>query len=77
MHRVCKKGAKIAVVVGNAYYTQLEKHVESDIILAELAEKIGFKINEILVLNKRFALERRTVKKGVIRESLIVMEKQA
>ncbi len=76
MHRVCKEGAKTALVVGNAYYTQLEKHVESDLILSDLAEKIGFKIKEILVLNKRFALERRTIKKGVIRESCIIMEKR-
>jgi DNA modification methylase len=75
MHRVCRTGAHAAVVVGNAYYPQLERHVESDLILAELAEAAGFTVQEIAVLNKRFALERRTIQKGVIRESLIVMEK--
>jgi hypothetical protein len=49
--------------------------VESDIIMAYLASMIGFEVRKILVLNKRFALEDRTVKKGVLRESLIILEK--
>ena len=75
LFRVCKKGAKIGMVIGNAYFPQEEVIVESDLILSHLAETIGFLPREILVLNKRFALQRRTIKKGVLRESLIILEK--
>lgn len=75
LFRVCKKGAKAGMVVGNAYFPKEERIVESDLILSHLAENIGFTVREILVLNKRFALQRRTIKKGVLRESLIILEK--
>lgn len=73
MYRVLKKGGRAAIVVGNGYVDDV---IESDIILSYLAEKIGFSVKKIYVLNKRFALEDRTVKKGVLRESLIILEKQ-
>jgi SAM-dependent methyltransferase len=73
MHRVCKTGSKAAVVVGNAYFDG--KIVDSDLILSSIAEETGFSVKEILVLNKRYALERRTIKKGVLRESVILLEK--
>ncbi len=76
MHRVCKPGAKAAIVVGNAYLSDADIIVDSDLILSALAEEIGFSIKEILVLNKRYALEGRTIKKGVLRESAVVMEKK-
>jgi DNA modification methylase len=72
MYRVLKKGGKAAIVVGNGFVDDV---IESDMILAYLAEKIGFEVEKILVLNKRFALENRTVKKGVLRESLIILKK--
>ncbi len=75
MHRACKPGAKAAIVVGNAYFSDMDVIVDSDLILSALAGEIGFKVNDILVLNKRYALEGRTIKKGVLRESAIVMEK--
>ena len=75
MHRVCKTGAKVAIIVGNAYFLDRDLIVDSDLILSSIAEDIGFKVNEILVLNKRYALEKRTIKKGVLRESAIMMEK--
>jgi DNA modification methylase len=73
MHRVLKQGGKAAIVVGNGYVGGV---IESDIILSYLAEKIGFGLVSIFVLNKRFALEERTVKKGILRESLIILEKK-
>jgi DNA modification methylase len=72
MYRVLKKGSYAAVVVGNGYVDGI---VESDLILAYLAEKSGFGVEKILVLNTRFALEDRTVKKGILRESLIILKK--
>jgi len=73
LHRVCKPGANVAIVIGNAYLN--EQVIESDIILAHLAEQIGFKIEKILVLNKRAALVERTKKVGTLRESLIILKK--
>jgi DNA modification methylase len=73
MHRVLKPKGKAAIVIGNAY---IDGEVESDFIISWLAHKTGFEVEKILVLNKRFALENRTEKKGVLRESLIVLKKQ-
>ncbi len=73
MHRVCKSGAKAAIVVGNGYVEG--RCVDSDLVLAYLAEKLGFAVKNIFVLNKRFALENRTEKKGILRESMIILEK--
>ncbi len=75
MHRVLKSGGHAAVVVGNAYFPGIEKVVDSDMILAYLARNIGFSMMDIVVLNERFALENRTQKKGVLRESMIMLEK--
>lgn len=73
MHRVCKPGAMIAIVVGNAYFPG--RIVDSDLIICHLADSAGFKIDRISVLNTRYALEDRTTKKGVLRESMIIMHK--
>lgn len=71
--RVCRRGAKVAIVMGNGH---VEKRVvESDVIAALLAEKAGFSARGIYVLNRRFALVGRTRKAGVLRESLVLLEK--
>ncbi|MCX6815965.1 MAG: DNA methyltransferase [Candidatus Aenigmarchaeota archaeon] len=90
LYRVLKKDGHAAIVVGNGYVrrsvasstSQNASHsedvnevIESDIILAYLAAELGFEVEKILVLNKRFALEDRTVKKGVLRESLLILKK--
>lgn len=73
MHRVCKAGAKIALVVGNAYFPG--RIMDSDLTISKLAEDVGFSVEKIMVLNTRFALEERTEKKGILRESMIIMRK--
>ncbi len=73
MHRVLKSGGHAAVVVGNAYVNG--QIINSDEILAKMSEEIGFVVNEIDVVNKRYALEERTKKKGILRESIIILEK--
>lgn len=73
MFRVCREGSGVSMVVGNAYFPGMI--VDSDLILSYLAEETGFIVDEIWVLNKRFALEERTKKKGVLRESAIIMRK--
>ena len=73
MYRVCRYGARIAIVVANAYIP--DRIIESDIIFSQIAEKLGFKVDKIYVLNKRHALEGRTIKVGTLRESMIILEK--
>jgi DNA modification methylase len=73
MHRVLKAGGRAAIVVGNAYMDGMT--IDSDLILAYLAEQAGFEVAEISVLNERFALVDRTKKKGILRESAIILRK--
>ncbi len=73
LYRVCKPGAKLAIVVGNGCFP--DRVVQSDILLSELAEKTGFKIRNIYVLNKRWCTRQRVIKVGELRESLLVFEK--
>jgi len=75
MHKVLKKGGKVGLVVGNGCFPKQEKTVESDIILSKMAEDIGFKVNKIIVLNKRWCTRNRTEKIGQTRESLCLWEK--
>jgi len=73
LHRVCKPGAKLALVVGNGCFP--DRVVDSDVLLAQLAEQAGFDVKNILVLNKRWCMRNRVEKVGVLRESMVVLEK--
>jgi DNA modification methylase len=73
MYRVCKPGAHVAIVIGNAW---TGREIETDFIISHLASEAGFEVERIFVLNKRFALENRTEKKGILRESLIILKKK-
>jgi DNA modification methylase len=73
LRRVCRKGAKLGIVVGNGCFP--EGVVDSDVILSRMAEKQGFRAKEILVLNKRWCTRKRVEKVGITRESLLVWEK--
>ncbi len=70
---MCKPGAKLAIVVGNGCFP--ERVVDSDLLLSQLAEKAGFDVKNILVLNKRWCMRHRVEKVGVLRESMLVLEK--
>jgi hypothetical protein len=71
LYRVCKDGAKVAIVVGNGCYP--DRVVESDILLSQLAEEAGFEVKSILVLNKRWCMRNRVEKVGPLRESMVKM----
>lgn len=73
MHRVCRNGAKLAIVIGGGCYP--DRAIESDRVCAELAERIGFKVNEVLVARNSWCTRARTIKVGQIRESIILLEK--
>lgn len=73
MYRVCKPGARVAMVVGNGCYPS--GVVASDVILSNIAASIGFHPESIIVLNKRWCTKDRTKRVGELRESLLIWEK--
>lgn len=73
MHRVCKDDAKLAIVIGGGCYP--DRAIEVDKIVAELAERIGFNANNVLVARNSWCTRARTIKVGQIRESVILLEK--
>lgn len=73
MFRVLKKGCFAAIIVGNGCFP--EAVLQSDELLAGLAEEIGFKAKPIAVLNRRWCMKERTQKVGLMRESLLILEK--
>ena len=75
LYRVCKPSAKLAIVVGNGYDKINNKIVESDILLAKIAENIGFKVKKIIAVTERPALIERSKKVGQLRESIIIIRK--
>jgi DNA modification methylase len=73
MHRVCKPGARLGIVIGNGCFPS--GVVDSDVILSKIAEKVGFDTDEILVLNKRWCTRNRVEKVGMARESLLLWKR--
>jgi len=73
MYRVCKKNANLAIVIGGGCYP--DRAIESDKTAAELAEKIGFAVKNIMVARNSWCTRSRTIKVGKIRESIILLEK--
>ena len=74
MHRVCRSGGRVALVVGNGCFP--DRVVESDILLSRIAENAGFTVKNIIVLNKRWCTRHRVEKVGIARESLLLWEKE-
>ncbi len=74
MYRVLVAGGKAAIVVGNGWDRE-KGLIESDVLLSEIAIKEGFRLEKIICVNQRFALEDRTKKVGSLRESIIILKK--
>lgn len=70
-----KKNGKAAIVIGNTCLLDLEITIESDLILAEIAENIGFKAKEIWVANARWCTLNGIKKERPVRESILILEK--
>jgi len=73
IHKSLKEKGKAALVVGNVCLPNIT--IDTDLILAELAEDIGFKVKEILVANARWCDVYGIRKERPVRESIVVMEK--
>jgi DNA modification methylase len=68
-----KEKGKAALVVSNVCLPEIT--VDADIILAELAEDIGFKAREIMVSNARWCDVHGIRKERPVRESVVLLEK--
>jgi len=73
LYRVCKPGAKLAVVIGGGCFP--DQSINVDELFAKLSENIGFKINDILVARNSWCTRAKTIKIGQIRESIVIMER--
>ncbi|MFH1789090.1 MAG: DNA methyltransferase [Candidatus Altiarchaeota archaeon] len=73
-YRVMKKGASAVYVVGNAALPGIT--VDVDLLLAEMAEQIGFTVSDIWVANCRWADVHGIIKKRPVRESSVVLQKE-
>ena len=73
MYRVLREGGKAALVVGQGVFP--DGIVESDVLIAKLAENVGFNVEKRLIVNKRVATRERTVKIGVALESVLLLAK--
>lgn len=73
MFRVLKNGGKAAIVVAGGVFP--DRVVESDILLAELSERVGFNVDKLIAVNKRVATTRRVIKIGEARESILILSK--
>jgi hypothetical protein len=73
MYRVCKSGAKTAIVIGGGCYP--DRAIEADRVTAELAERVGFNVNDIWVARNSWCTRARIIKVGQIRESIILLTK--
>ena len=73
MFKALKPGGKAVIVVGGGCFPY--KVVESDDLLIEEAEKIGFKKLDKIVAREVHCMRNRTIKVGTIRESVLVLKK--
>ncbi|MBI4173948.1 MAG: hypothetical protein HY519_04475 [Candidatus Aenigmarchaeota archaeon] len=69
--KVLEPNAPCAIIVGNGYAD--DKVVPVDEQLAAMAGNAGFKVEQIMVLNRRYALQDRTRQAGVLRESAVLL----
>jgi DNA modification methylase len=72
IHRVLKEGGHLAVVVAGGVFR--DRVVQSDLLLARLAEDIGLKVERILAVNRRVAIV-NGMRIGDARESVLIMRK--
>ncbi len=73
MYRVLKMNGRAAIVVAGGVYP--DRVVETDLLIAEMAEKIGFTVDKIRVINKRVATTGRIRRIGEARESIVYLTK--
>ncbi|MEM4298145.1 MAG: hypothetical protein QW815_07250, partial [Nitrososphaerota archaeon] len=71
MKRVLKRGARVALVMAEGAFP--DRIVPCDLLAVELAKRLGFRVDRVLVAAQRVVTRDRTVKIGRARESIILM----
>ncbi len=72
--RVLVPGGRAIIVIGNGCFPH--RVIESDIILAGIAEDLGMNVLDIWIANQRVCTYERVKKVGLMRESVLVLEKK-
>ncbi len=75
MYRVCKNYSLAAIVIGDGVFVEDNVIIEADKLLADIASFCGFDVKEIVVVNKRFYTTPKRIKKGIIKEYIIILKK--
>ncbi len=73
-YRVLKPKGKVALVVAEGAFPGYAI-VPTDYLIAELAHRMGFKVEKIIVVRQRIVTKDRTVKVGKARESVVILKK--
>jgi len=73
IYRVMKEKAKFAMVVAEGAFPDTIVPVDS--LMTNLAGRIGFKVEKIVIANRRVVTKDRTFKIGKARESIVIMKK--
>ena len=75
LYKVCRPGAKIALVVGNVRFEG--ELIPVDLLLSELASDIGFKVNKIIITRYKGNSSQQMGKYGrvPVRESVLLWSK--
>ncbi len=73
IYRVMRDGAKCSMVVAEGAFP--DRIVPVDLLMANLADRIGFNVERIVVANRRVVTRDRTFKIGRARESIVIMKK--
>ena len=78
IYRKTKKNGYCIIVVGNSAYGNLP--IPTDLLLAQLGEKAGFKVKEIIIARKNETSSQQNKNLGVLseymRESIVVMKNE-
>ena len=73
LFRVCKPRAKIAWITGGGCFP--DRVVPVGDRTAEIAQSIGFSIEKILIARKTWCTRKRTIKVGLMSESILLFQK--
>jgi len=72
LRRVCKPGAKLAIVIGGGCFPT--EVVNVDEVLVGIAESIGFKCEKVLAAREMWCTRAANEKVGRVRESVVILE---
>jgi len=76
MNRICAKGAKMAIVLGNAQYSGVP--IPVDRLAVEIAQQLGLECRKIIVARMRgnSAQQMKSFGRNPSRESVVILEKK-